>query len=377
MKKVIIILSILSISLISCKKESSNPKDIKNQILNYKTQISDINKKIDDLYKKLGEDTTTVANDLKVNVIEIKKTAFEHFVDITGNVDAVNNALISPQMNGQIVKIYVKEGQQVRRGQVLAKLNDDVLNKNLAQLQTSLLLADTMYQKQKKLYDQNVVSEVQYLQSKNQKESLEKNIDVIKSQIALSIIRAPFSGIIDQIFVKEGEMTMPGKPVIQIVNLSKMEVTADVPENYLPTVNVNNKINLTFQTYPDIKITSKISFKGNVIDPVNRTFRLKAIFANIGNKIKPNMLAVLHFNDFSTKSAIVVPTQILSKDISGWYLFIVNKENDKYIANKKYVKIGISDLKNTIINSGLNEGELVVTKGFNLVKDGAIVNIDK
>ncbi len=376
MKKIILILSIFVLAAIGCKKESTNPKEIKNQILDYKTQISNLNKKIDNLYLKLGEDTNIVTNNIKVDTLEIKNKAFKHFVNITGSVDAVDNALISPQMNGQIVKIYVKEGQRVSRGQILAKLNDEVLRKNLAQLQTSLLLADTMYQKQKVLFDQNVISEVQYLKSKNQKDGLQKNIDVIKSQISLSIIKAPFSGIVDQIFVKEGEISTPGRPVIQLVNLSKMEVTANIPENYLPSINKNNDITVTFQTYPDIKISTKISFKGNVIDPINRTFRIKARFNNIDNKIKPNMLAIIRFNDFSTNKAIVVPTQILSKDIDGWYLFVVKKDNNKFYARKRYVKIGISDVENTIIKSGIEQGEAVITKGFNLVKDGIIVSIN-
>lgn len=376
MKKILIILSIAIISITGCKNENSSPKEIKAKILEYRTEISNLNKKIDELYAQLGEDTSVNINDLKVDVLAIQKQSFKHFVEVTGSVDAVNNSRISPQMNGQITKIYVNEGQKVSRGQLLVKLNAEVLKKNLAQLQTSLLLADTMYQKQKKLFNQKVISEVQYLQAKNQKETLEKNIDVINSQLALSVIRAPFSGIVDQIYVKEGEISMPGKPVIQLVNLSQMEVTADIPENYLPKINIGDKIKLRFQTYQDMKIESKISFKGNVINPVNRTFRIKAKFKNPNQKIKPNMLAVIHFNDYSTAKAIVVPSEILAKDVNGWYLFVAEKENNKTIARKRYVKIGISDIDKTIINSGLNENELVITKGFNLVKEGLKISVN-
>jgi RND family efflux transporter MFP subunit len=344
--------------------------------MEYKGEIVELNKKIDELNKLLGNDTLVSTHGFKVGVFTVKKQHFAHYVDVTGNVDAVDNALISPQTNGQIVKIYVTEGQYVKKGQLLAKLNDEILRNNLAQLQTSLLLADTMYEKQKTLYEQNVVSEVQYLQAKSQKETLEKNIDVIKSQIALSRITAPFSGIIDQIFKKEGEIAPPGQPMMQLVNLSKMEVTAQISENYLPDLEVGDLVSVSFPTYPDIFVESKISFKGNVIDPVNRTFRIKVKFDNVQNKIKPNMLAVVRFKDFEAEDVLVVPTNTLSKDINGWFLFVLNQKQDKNVVEKKYVTIGISDKNNTLIKSGLSAGEQIITKGNNLVKDGMIVEID-
>jgi len=169
---------------------------------------------------------------------------------------------------------------------------------------------------------------------------------------------------------------LPGKPFIHLVNLNEMEVSANIPENYLPTIKLNDKIILTFQTYPDIKITSKISFIGNVIDPVNRTFRIKAKFVNKNNLIKPNMLAVAHFNDFSSSESIVVPTEIISKDINGWYLYSIINENNQVIAKKKYIQIGISGPEQTIVNSGLVEGDKVIIRGYNLVKDGTIVTVN-
>ncbi len=374
MKKIFLI-AVLTVIFAGCGNKPKSEQDIKNKIMEYKSQIVELNQKIEELNKMLGNDTLAVTHEFKVEVLPVSKKHFAHYVEVTGNVDAVDNALISPQTNGQITKIYVTEGQYVKKGQLLAKLNDEVLRNNLAQLQTSLLLADTMYQKQKSLYEQNVVSEVQYLQAKNQKETLEKNIEVIKSQIALSRITAPFSGVIDQIFKKEGEIAPPGQPLMQLVNLSKMEVTAQISENYLPDIELNNPVSISFPTYPDLKIDSKITFKGNVIDPVNRTFRVKVKFNNIENKIKPNMLAVVKFKDFEADSAIVVPTNTLSKDINGWFLFVLNKQDGKNIVEKRYVTIGISDDNNTLIKSGLQEGELIITKGNNLVKDGMIVNI--
>lgn len=375
MKKIILTISIIAVLLAGCHKKEQSKAEIRNQIQDYKSQIIELNKKIDELTKQLGEDFDTNNTSIKVKVEKATKQTFEHYVELTGNVDAVENAMISPQLNGQITKIYVKEGQRVTKGQILIKLNDEIQRKNLAQLQTQLILADTMYQKQKKLYEQNVISEVQYLQAKNRKESLEKNIAVLKSQIDLATIKAPFNGIVDQIFVKEGEIAMPGKPAIQLVNLRKMEAIGEVSEKYLPNVNIGDKVQLTFQTYPDIKINGKISFKGNVIDPVNRTFRIKVVFTNIDNKIKPNMLSVMKFKDNVYNQVFVVKTDILAKDINGWYLFVVKNKDNKQIVEKRHVKISSSDQVNTVITDGIKEGEQIVVQGYNLVKDGMQVQI--
>lgn len=373
MKKIIAIIALAVISLTGCQPKEQTPEQIRNQIVEYKMQVEELNTKINELEESLGGGATN--NTLKVETIVAETKNFEHHIDVTATVDADQHALISPEMNGQITKIYVKEGQKVSKGQILAKLNDEVLRKNLAQLETSLLLADTMYQKQKTLFDQNVISEVEYLQTKNQKESLEKNIDVIKSQIRMTTITAPFSGIVDRIFLKEGEIGTPGRTIIQLVNMSKMLATADVPENYLPSIDIGDNVDLTFSTYPDIEIESKVFQIGNVIDPTNRTFRVKVMFNNIQNKIKPNMLSVIKFQDYEANDVLVVPTAALSQDIGGWFLFVTENKEDKTIATKKYVKIGISNDYETIITSGLNKGASVIIKGQNLVKDGMTISI--
>ncbi len=375
MKKIFLLTAVFLLLFGACQNEPDNPQEIQNQIMEYKKQIADINSKIAELEKKLNNDSLSATKNLLVDTLIIKKDYFEHFITVTGNVDAEKNANISPEMNGQVVKIYVEEGQKVYKGQLLIKLNDEVLQKNLAQLQTSLYLADTMFQKQSKLFDQNVVSEVQYLKSKNQKESIEKNIDVIQSQISLTRIKAPFSGIVDKINIKEGELAAPGRGILQVVNLNTMIVEADVSEKYIPFINVGDSVSITFPTYPDIKIKSTIFQKGNVIDRVNRTFWIKIKFSNIDKKIKPNMLSTIKMKDFEAEDVIIVPTNILNKDINGWFLFTVEQKNDKTTARKKYIEIGRSDSKFTIVKKGLKQGASIITKGYSQVSDGMNIQI--
>jgi len=374
MKKILIIALMLIGITVGCKNEGQNSGDINNQIMTYKEQVAELNSKIKELESQVEIDSTG-AGKLLVDTVVIKKRPFKHYITVTANVEAEKYALISPQMNGQVIKIYVQEGQRVSQGQLLAKLNDDVLQKNLAQLQTSLLLADTMYQKQKTLYDQKVVSEVQYLQAKNQKEALEKNIEVIKSQIAQAQIRAPFSGIIDKIDIKEGELASPGRAIFELVNLGSMISNADVSEKYLPSLNIGDNVTITFPTYPDIKIETKIYQKGNVIDATNRTFWIKFKYPNIKEQIKPNMLSIVQLSDYESKSDIVIPSNILNQDINGWYVFSLTLKDNSYVANKTYVEIGISDNENTIITKGLKEGDIVVSLGFNQITEGMEVKI--
>lgn len=375
MKKILVTLTIIIIALSSCNNQPQSPEEIREQIISYKQQVGDLNTKITELEAML-DDSLFVENNLTVETKIITVEHFEHYITVTANVDAEQNVFISPQMNGQITNVYVKEGQRVSKGQLLARINSDVLQKNLIQLQTSLSLADTMYQKQKTLFDQNVVSEVQYLQAKNQKETLEKNIDVIQSQLALSYIAAPFSGIIDKVNVDVGELASPGQPIFQLVNLNTMLAIADISEKHIPTLNIGDVVKVTFPTYQNIEIDTKVYQKGNVIDATNRTFWLKVRFPNIKEQIKPNMLATIKLKDFEADSVIVVPTSVLNKDIKGWFLFTVDKQNDENVAKKTYVEIGISDKNATIINKGLVQGDIIITKGYNLVSNGLKIQIN-
>jgi len=198
---------------------------------------------------------------------------------------------------------------------------------------------------------------------------LEKNIEVIQTQISQTNIKAPFSGIIDRIDIKIGEIANPAKPIIQIVNLNSMFAKASIAENFLPFINIGDKVEILFPTYPDLKITSTISQKGNIIDPGSRTFWIKVKFSNVNEKIKPNMFANINLKSFEAKKVIYVPSNILAKDVTGWYVYVAQKEGNNYYAHKKYVKLGNADPKYTIITEGLNVGDLIITKGYNEVSE--------
>ena len=374
MKRTYYLIIIIGLLLSACGRPPvQTPEQIKEKIFSYKEEIAELNKKISDLEVKLKEtDTTNIDNAISVSIKELTTEYFAHYFEATGEVEAVKEAYISPEINGQIKRIYVKEGDFVKKGQLLASLNSAVMYNNLAELEIQLVLADTLFQKQKQLWKQNIGSEVQFLQAKTTKESLERSIKTLKSQIAMSNVRAPFAGIVDRIFQKEGELGTPGMRIIQLVNLSTMYVKTDLSEKYLKDISQRDSIIITFPSYPDIKIRTTVYQKGNIIDQNNRTFTIKARINNIKNQIKPNLLAVIRLQDYNTPEAILVPTMIINQDINGFFLYCVKQnEKGKNMAKKTYVEIGRADNINTIITSGLQKGDRVIIGGYNLVRDGS------
>jgi len=259
----------------------------------------------------------------------------------------------------------------------LATLNSNVIERGIREVQTGLELARTIYKKRKGLWEQKIGSEIQYLQAKNNKESLENKLKTLEAQLEMSKIKAPISGIVDEIAKKEGELAMPGLLLIRVVNLKKVYVNADLSEAYLPKIQNNDSIEVSFPSFPDLTFKTKIQRIGSVVNPENRTFKITILIDNDQEKLKPNMLAIVKMMDFSSESALVVPSIIIKKDINGSYVYRTEKKADKLIASKIYVEPGISEKTNTMINKGLEPGYQVITKGYNLVRNGVEVRINK
>lgn len=374
MKKVLITLLALGTILVGCQKSTNDPEKIKAQIFTYKEKVAELNSKINELEALLEEqDSVNIQEGLLVSVEKVKISSFEHYFEATGTVEAINDAYISPQFNGQIKNIYVEEGDRVTKGQLLAELNSEVLQSSIVEMENALSLATTLFEKQEELWNQNIGSEVQYLQAKNTKEGLEKSLNTLYSQLKLTKVYAPFAGIVDEIYQKEGELGVPGVRMLQLVNLNEMFVNADVSEAYISSIDVKDSVILTFPSYPEIKISTTIYQKGNVIESANRTFNIKLKIKNIDEKIKPNLLAVIDLKDYETDSAILVPTVVLNKDINGQFLYVAEQKGESYFAKKVYVTVGRSNNESTIIEEGLELGQLVISQGFNIVKDGSIV----
>ena len=278
-------------------------------------------------------------------------------------------------MNGEIKHIYVKEGQFVKQGQILIRLSAAVLQSSIEEVKTGLDLATTIYNKQKKLWDKKIGKELDYLEAKNRKESLNDKLKTLNTQLGLTIIKAPFSGIIDEIYLKKGELAAPGRPVINLVNLHRMEADADVSEKYLPDIHSGDSVLLSFPAYPGADILTKVTRTGNVINSINRTFKVQVDFNNTKNEIKPNMIAQIRLADYKGND-ISVPSIIVKKDTKGDYVFIArNNSNNNYVAKKVYVKTSFIIGDKLIIKKGLKEGDSVIVEGYNLVSNNQKVTI--
>lgn len=322
-----------------------------------------------------------IANEKKTETIPvliqtIETRTFNHYIEVTGAVEPIDYAFISPESLGQIKEIFVLEGDNVRKGQILIKLNTSVVDGQIQQVESQLELARITYEKQDELWNKkNVGSEIQFLQAKTQKEALEGQLKTLESQREMAIIKAPFSGIVDKINLKEGELASPGMQLIELVNLDKMKIKADVSEHLLPVIHKGDSVIISFPTYKDISLKAPVFRTGNVINPANRTFTVELRINNVKNQFKPYMISTLKIKDYSLKNAIMIPSIVVKKDFDKEFVFITQKTDSNIIAKKVYVETGRSYKEQTVITKGLKEGQHVIVKGYNTVSTGVAINL--
>ncbi|MFW5751798.1 MAG: efflux RND transporter periplasmic adaptor subunit, partial [bacterium] len=297
------------------------------------------------------------------------------FIRVTGTIEAEKDAFISPEISGQINVIHVEEGQLVNKGQLLISLTTSVIESNIDEVETNLELAREMYKKQKNLWEQQIGSEVQYLQSKNSVKSLEAKLQTLKAQLEMSKIQAPFSGIVNTIFQKEGELASPGMQLLQMVNIENLKVITDVSEKYISDVEEGDEVKVSFPSYPDVSLNLPVVRVSKVIDPNSRTFEIEMKLRNDRGEFRPNLIANVLINVFSSESAYVVPSKILKKDMRGYFLYKAETRDSLNVAVKQYVKPGLSHDEVTMILEGLQKDNKIIVDGYNLVSDGVNVEI--
>lgn len=304
---------------------------------------------------------------IPVTVQKIQTKDFSHYVEVQGNVMAAENpAMASSETGGRITELTVKEGDFVRKGTLLAKVNLESIKKSIAQLDESLKLAEDIFNRQENLWKQKIGSEVQYLQAKSQFESLKKNKESLEFELTKANVFAPADGYVDMIFVKTGEMSGPGTPILQLINTKKLKVVAEVPEVYLGKIRKGDLVNINYPALGENN-QGKVTMIGRSIHPANRTFSVEASINSKNDLLKPNLLATVKVEDYAAKNAIVIPDQLILQDISGNNYIMVAEGN---IASKKNVVLGKGYDNETIIQSGLNGDETLIIKGARQVSDG-------
>ena len=348
---------------IRAKKDELNGKqlELSNQIKQLNDEIAklDTNKKVP-----------------QVSTFKLKEENFIHYLELQGSVQTKMNVLISPEMNGVLTAIYVKEGQSVRKGQILAKIDDNGLSNQLAQLKVQAALAKTTYERQKRVWDQKIGSEIQFLQAKANHEAQTNAVAQLEKTLAKINITAPFSGVIDDVIIEQGNLVTPGMGVFRIVNLNNMYIETDVPESYITSVKKGEDVEVEFPILGK-KMQSIIRQAGNFINPANRTFKVEVLVPNKDGNIKPNLTAKLKINDYSNENAILIPQSIISENAKGeQYIFVVENIKDKIgVAKKAIIETGKTQGDYIEVISGLSKGLEVVEEGARSVKDNQEVEI--
>lgn len=367
---IIILLSITGFE--GCTKNDSSINSKKTELSKLKSQLREIQSKIDKLEKELNTtDTKTKSSDAAyVNVTELKAETFKRYIEIQGLVESGKAATLSTKMPGPVTKINVSRGSEVKKGDLLLEIDDAVLQKTQLELQSSLDFAVTMFEKQKRLWEQKAGSEVQYLQAKNAKESLERKMESLKEQIRSSRIYAPFAGVVDDIIPKLGETVSPGFPVIKLTSVSDIKITAEVSETYISTVKPGNSVKIFFSEL-NKEIDAKISVVSKSINPTNRTFKVEIKLPSIPSGIRPNQVCSIKINDITKENVIILPISIVQKDENGNnFVYTLTNNDNNSIASRKYIKTGLSYDGIIEITEGLSANDIVITDGSLEINDG-------
>tara|TARA_B100001175_G_scaffold134732_1_gene114563 strand:- start:7340 stop:8473 length:1134 start_codon:yes stop_codon:yes gene_type:complete len=371
-KKYLIFLSLMLIS--SCgeaKKESVNLlklKTEKNSLIRQIDSLSEILNSVELNISKLDTNKRLPS----VTVFNAKEKLFQHFIEVQGTVEADQSVELYPENSGSITNIYVKEGQKVYKGQTLIQIDNSVLKSSIVELETQFELAKTTFERQKRLWDQNIGSEIQFLQAKAQKEGLENSLESLKAQENKLKISAPFSGTIDEMFAKIGGLAAPMIPAVRLVNLNQIHVESEVTETYLKYVRKGTQVELFFPSIGK-NISANVSQVGNYINPNNRSFKVRVDINNQNNELKANLLADIKINDFK-KMGIVIPAKLIQKDREGkQYVYTVIKEKGNYLSKKNYIKAGMTYETDAFIIEGIQIDDLIVDKGARLIKANEMV----
>lgn len=385
MKKIITLLT-LSLMIVACgdKKEqsiedlvaSNDLEQIRAEKASLDAQKAEISAQLKTLEEKIKELDPQMKIPL-ITTFAVKEQLFEHFVELQGNVSTKKNIVIYPEYSGVLTKVYVKEGQKVSKGQALGKIDDGGLSQQLAQMQIQSDLAKTTFERQERLWNQKIGSEIQYLQAKSNYESQQKAVAQMQKQIGKTIVRAPFSGTIDDVITEQGSVVGPGQSMLfRLVNLDDMYIEANVPESYLTNVVPGKDVEINFPVL-EKSMNAKVRQAGNFINPANRTFKVEVAVSNKDKTIKPNLTAKLKINDYTNDKAILIPQSIISENAEGQqYVYTIEDKIDNKATSKRVIiETGKTEGDFIEVLSGLENGNEIIDEGARSVKDGQEVKI--
>lgn len=366
--------SILTLVLLSTLVACSPNGDKKAQLEKLKTEREILDTNISKLEAEINPNQQKSEKAVPVRIQKLATSSFYHYVEIQGVVDGDQNVSVSPQMAGVVTSVLVKEGSNVKKGDILATLDAQVLKQTVEEVKTQLDMANIIYEKQKNLWDKKIGSEVQFLQAKTGKESLERRIKTLQEQISMASIISPISGSVENVPLKVGQLASPGLPtsVIRVINMSSAKISADISENYASRIKNGNQ---AFVRFPDLgqEIETKLSFTSRFIDPTNRTFKVECRISSREVELRANMIAYVKIKDYSNESTLILPVNIIQSNQDGKFVYLVAKVGNINTAVRKKITTGMDYNGNAEIISGLSSGDQVITAGFQNLKEGSPV----
>lgn len=347
-------------------------KDPAAQLAKLKEDKAALDAQITALEKEIGTASGQPARVKTIGLTEVKTGVYRHFIDLQGKVDAEESIPATAKMPGTLKRVYVKNGDDVRRGQLLAEIEDNILQKSLAELEGQLATATDIYNRQKGLWDQKIGTEVAFIQAKNGKESIERSIATLKENIGQTKIYAPTNGTVDLVVLKQGQVISPGMPLCNILNLSNLKIKGEVTEAYAAKVRKGDQVQVFF---PDLKkeITTRVTYVSKTINPMTRTFVVECALPNAAD-YRANQVAVMKIVDYQNPNAVTIPVNVIQTAQDGEFVMIAEKTGDKTaVAKKASIKQGSNYNGQVEVLSGLKKGDWVITTGFQDVNNGETV----
>ncbi|MFY7812116.1 MAG: efflux RND transporter periplasmic adaptor subunit, partial [Flavobacterium sp.] len=355
--------------------DSKDINKIKEKRALLQVKYDELSSAIKDIDQALSE-LDTIQKTPLVKLVTLKDTIFKSYINLQGNVETNQNVIISPEASGLLTQVLVRKGQSVGKGQILARIDDSGFSAQVAQAQYQLDLAKTTYERQKNLWDQKIGSEIQFLQAKTAMNSAQKAVDNIKSYLNKTVIRAPFSGTIDDVITEKGQVVGPGSQIFRIVNIGNMHVEANVPETFLQSLNIGANVQVKIPAI-NKQYLGKIKLISKYINPNNRTISVEVAVPNPDNLLRPNQVAILNIEDYVNQKAIIIKNEnMIEKADGSKVVFVAQNVKDK-VAIVKMISLELGKKKGDSyeVKSGLNTGDLLVTEGVRNLKDGIKVEI--
>ena len=370
----------LGLVSVSCQTKSSGSIDEliasndENLLRAKRTELSAQRNALDADIKRLDVVIASLDKSASLPLVatyEVTPQEFNHFTSFQGTVKTMKNINVYPEMPGQLLEVLVVEGQKVEKDQVLARIDDGGLLAQLAQAKSQLLLAETVFNRQERLWSQNIGSEIQFLQAKTQFESAEKAVDALSLQAEKSVVRAPFDGTVDQIFKEPGTIVAPGmgSELFRVVNIDEVYVEVDVPETHITSISEGSKVHVNLSAIGE-EIEARITRVSKVINPSNRSFTVEIPLDNKSGFIRPNLMASVAINDYSNNSAIMIPQSVVSENAEGQqYCFALEESTEGYIAKRLIIETGKTSEDFIEVLDGVEKGALLITEGAKKVSD--------